>query len=934
MTDNPEDAWLIALGAAVSDGAEIDWDQAELDAGSSDRRLIVQQMRRLADVVTAHRSGAGDAPDTADAATDETSVARQWRHIVLFEAIGAGAFGTVYRGWDPTLDREVAVKLLPKELRGGASPLEEARNLARIRHSNVVVVYGADRSGDEVGIWMEYIEGQTLAQMVRELGPMSASEVTGVGIDLCRALSALHASGLLHRDIKAHNVMRERGGRIVLMDFSGVQPIEGRVNGPVLSGTPLYMAPELFEGAPASFASEVYSLGVLLFFLLTGRLPVEGSSVGDVRLAHADGKRPRKRLRDLRPDVPDSTVQVIERATAENASDRYQTAGEFELALATASGSHPVLVESVREEISLSARKGRAVRWLAPMLFIGAIAGAAVAGAWLSDWGRPGLPEPTARFTVGPPYNSGSWPRISPDGRLIVFGAIVEGRQRFWLRRLDSLDGRALINTTATETPFWSPDSESLCFFDDGKLKRLRVNHGEPEVLAEAPHPHGGAWSGESIIFARGDGIYRIGLGKNPGLSRVTSVDESLGEYQHGWPEFLPDGRQFLYVIRSSRPERAGLYAGSLDGGAPQRVMPAFSRTVYVNGYLLFVRDGTLTAQSFDPRTRTLTGQPVALAGRVQYHGGDDAAFDVSSTGVLIYAQNPGSPSTRLMLFDARGREIKPITGVGAHRNPRFSPDGQRIVAEKISSDDHNIDLWLYDVARGTVARLTSDPAPDVRPTWSPDGRRVAFSSKRGSFHIYTKSVDTTEAEQPLVTFPGEKIIEHWSPDGRYLSATIRRSGLWIIPVDSSKEKPWRLRAGDRNETWQSEFSPDGRWLAYSSVQPENPEVYVEPFPPTGARWQISTHGGAEPHWRHGGKELLYLSTDDMLMSASLTPGGWQDSTPRPLFRLSVPDLTGSNDYAVSPDGQRIVVNTFIADPVIPPIEVIVNWTNLVPRPP
>ena len=929
MSDTPDDAWLIALGAAVSDGAAIDWDKVERRAGDPNTQLLVQQMRRLATVVTAHQSGGLESADSP--APSKPSAVRHWRHIVLFESIGAGAFGTVYRGWDPTLDRDVAVKLFPKGSVADASPLDEARNLARIRHSNVVVVYGADRDGDEVGIWMEYVEGKTLAQMVRDGGPLNAREVTGIGIDLCRALAALHGAGLLHRDIKAQNVMREIGGRILLMDFSGAQAVEREGCVAVTSGTPLYMAPELFDNDAASFASEVYSLGVLLFFLLSARLPVEGSTVAELKRAHAQGHR--RRLRDLRPDVPDSIVQVIERAIASDVSERYQTAGEFGHALAAASGSHAVLVEAGATPAANARMTRPAARtwlWLAIALLTGAVVGVAAVNQW-----RGAAPAPlVTRFTIGPPFTSGSWPRVSPDGRFVVFGAIVEGRNRLWIRALDDVNGRALMNTTASETPFWSPDSGSLCFFDDGKLKRIPIgsSSAQPEVLADAPQPHGGDWSGQSILFTRAGGVYRIALAENAVVSKVTTVDASLGEYQHGWPEFLPDGRRFLFIIRSSRPERTGLYVGSIDGDAPRLVAPAFSRVRYIDRHLVFVRQGMLLAQPFNAAAATLEGQPVTLADRIKYHTAGDAAFDVSRSGVLVYGQNAGEPTTRLMVFDGRGRELEPLTPPGYYRHPRFSPDGHRIVAEQVNAEDRNVDLWMYDLARHSVARLTSTAAPDVRPTWSPDGRRIVFSSKRGNlYNIYAKTVDTTEAEQPLFTAQGDKFVEHWSGDGRCLSVTVLRSGLWIFPLNPS-EKPWMVRGDPKVENWQSEFSPDGRWLAYTSIESGSPEVYVEPLPATGARWQISTHGGAEPHWRDGGKELLYLGVDGMLMASAVTRQGWQKSSSIPLFHINVPDLLGSGDYTVSADGQRIVVNTFISDPVIPPIDVVVNWTALLKR--
>jgi Tol biopolymer transport system component len=923
LNDTPDDPWLLALGSAISDGAPVDWDQLEREASDSERKRVLEQMRGLSRIVDAHRSDGLN--ERRAPAAPSGSLTRHWRHIVLFEPVGSGAFGTVYRGWDPTLDREVAVKLFRSNGDTVPSPLEEGRHLARVRHSNVVTVHGADRDGDEAGLWMEYVEGRTLAQMVDDGGPMSAREVAGVGIDLCRALAALHGAGLLHRDIKAQNVMREIGGRIVLMDFSGAQAIARDSRAAATSGTPLYMAPEVLESGAASYASEVYSLGVLLFFLLSGRLPIEGKTVADLKLAHAQGHR--RRLRDLRPDVPDAVVQIIERAIAPQPAERHQTAGELEHALAAASGSHSTPAEAKAVE------GGWAAGWVWAAAALALIAGAAI-GAVAIDQFRAPPPTLLTRFTIGPPFTSGSWPRVSPDGRYVVFGAIVEGRNRLWVRALDDLNGRPLMNTAAEETPFWSPDSSALAFFDDGKLKRIGIGAGnaQPDVLADAPQPHGGAWNGQSILFSRTGGIYRVALSESTAVSRVTTIDESLGEYQHGWPEFLPDGRRFLFIIRSSRPDRSGLYVASLDGGTARLVMPAFSRVRYVGGYLIFVRQGTLVAQPFDAGTATLKGDPVQLSDRIKYHVASDAAFDVSSTGVLVYGQSAGESTTKLMVFDGRGRELQPLTPTGYYRHPRFSPDGRRVVAERVDPDDRNVDLYLYDLERGGVSRLTSTAAPDVRPTWSPDGRRVVFSSKRGTlYHIYSKSVDTTEADEALVTAQGDKFVESWSSDGRFMSGTILRSGLWIFPSDPTA-KPWLVRSDIRTENWQSEFSPDGKWFAYTSTESGGPEVYVEPFPSTGARWQVSTHGGAEPHWRRHGKELLYLSADGMLTAAAVTPNGWGKATSTPLFRISVPDLAGGEDYTISPDGQRIVVNTFISDPVIPPIDVVVNWPALLKR--
>lgn len=923
MADTPEDAWLIALANDVCDGRAVDWDSAVPSGASDASRSVVAELRRVADVVQAHR--AGDEVEEPAAAPGEADAPGTWRELVLLETVGQGAFGTVYRAWDAQLDREVALKVLLQAPRG--APLEEARNLARIRHPNVVAVYGAEAAGDQVGIWMEFIEGETLASVVRERGPMSPREVAGIGIDLCRALSALHRSGLLHGDIKAHNVMREVGGRIVLMDFSGVQAADAR-SAPEISGTPLYIAPEVFEGRPASFTADIYSLGVLLFYLLSGHYPVEGGDVATIRRQHAGGER--VRLRDIRSELPDPVVQIVERASAADPAERFHTAGELEHALAGIFGAHGSGTPSTPSEDWTERRAARRRWWWA--LGATAVILAAV-GLWRSGPAPTIAAGPLVRLTVSPPFNSGPWPRISPDGRSVVFGTTVDGRVVLWLRPLNAPQGRAFKQAETTETPFWSPDSSRIGFFANDKLKVLDVASGRVETLTDVAAPHGGDWNTDGVlIFGAAGGIVRVAA-NGSGRAFVTALDEGAGDYQHGWPEFLPDGRRFLYVVRSRVPDRTGIYLGSLDSGVHRKVMPAYSRVAYSpTGHLLFVRDFTLTAQAIDLRTAELRGEALALASPVKYHVGSDGAFDVSSTGILVYRMNEGLPTTKLTLFDRRGRVLRTLTQPGSFRHPRFSPDGSRLAVEDARGDVPLPDLWVLGPASDRAARFTSDVAPDIRPAWSPDGRRLAFSSKRGtSYDIYLKTLDVLEGEQVLWRSERDKLVEDWSPDGRALSVTVLRSGLWRYPLDIT-QAPTLIRESFNAETWQSEFSPDGRWLAYMSEESGRAEVYVEPVPATGARWQVSASGGAEPHWRRDGGELFYLTLNQWI-AAIETPerGGWSQTAPALLFRAPVTETRGGSDFSVSPSGE-FVVNVLQSDQAIPSVEVLVNWAELLQK--
>jgi eukaryotic-like serine/threonine-protein kinase len=931
VTTHDDDAWLIALGAEVSDGRTIDWSAAEQRATDPATRRVVAELRRLASVMEARHGSAADplsAGDDGPGPEEPSHAASAWRHLVTLEQVGAGAFGSVYRAWDTRLDREVALKLLRRrETAPARPPLDEARLLARVHHPNVVSVYGADEDEQDVGIWMEFIDGRTLADLVATNGPMSGREAAGVGLDLCRALAALHAAGLVHRDIKAQNVMREVGGRIVLMDFSGARGPDGTIAHEV-HGTPLYMAPELFEGRGATSASEIYAVGVLLFYLLAGRHPVEGATLQDVRAAHAAGER--VSLRDLRPELDDTVIQTVERATAHDPEARYRTAGDLERALLGVTGG-PEATEATAGPVART-RSRLAAR---AALALVALALAAAAG-WHANTRAPAAP--LVRFALGPPYNTSSWPRVSPDGRWVVYGADADGRAVLWLRALDADEPRPLAGTEARETPFWSPDSRTLAYFATERLNRIDIDGNRAQVLAPAARPRGGSWNREGLLlFAPTPvaGLHAI-RANGTGLIQVTALDTDAGEFEHSWPEFLPDGRRFLYMARNRYPDRSGIFLASLDTPGRTRVMEAHSRVAYAHtGHLLYGRAGLLVARRFDAASGVATGDEVPVASGVHSHVEGDGAFDVSPTGVLVYRPNERLRPTRLVVVDRAGKPLQEIAAPALHRHPRLSPDGQRLVVQRATSDATDPDLWLFDLQRGTASRITRHPGPDIRPAWSPDGRFIAFSSRRGrDYRVFRVLADGVENAEPLANGDEGLYVEDWARDGSGILVTLAREGLWRLPADGGPRILVRAALADGVLAEQASVSPDGRWFVYMSQESGRAEVYIEPLPPTGDRWHVSKGGGGDPQWSADGRQLYYVSDESVLTVLDVATAGTslRLGTARPLFAVAIPDLHGPSDYAVSPDGQRFIVNAVVGDAPQALVHVAINWTALMER--
>ncbi|MDA2927732.1 hypothetical protein MYX78_10980, partial [Acidobacteria bacterium AH-259-G07] len=547
------------------------------------------------------------------------------------------------------------------------------------------------------------------------------------------------------------------------------------------------------------------------------------------------------------------------------------------------------------------------------------------------------------RFFVSPPEQVTlalrDFPVISPDGKHLVFATrSADSPNLLWVRSLDSLTARSLPGTESAFHPFWSPDSRFIGFFSRAKLKRVSLSGGPPQTLCDAPDGTGGSWNRDgTIVFNPHFGGPLQYVSAAGGEAKpLTELDESRGETAHRWPGFLPDGRHFFYLALSSQPENRGIYLASLDSKEKKRLLSANLNAAYAEpGYLLFMRESTLMAQPFDKKGLELTGEPFPLAENVDRneHSFSTAAFfSVSENGVLTYRSGTGLSRTQLVWFDREGKRLGPVGEPADYSNHELSPDGKRVAVGLLDPETQTRDIWLFDLARGTSSRLTFDAADDLNPVWSPDGTRVAFTSDRkGQRDIYQKMASGTGQDELLLESGEQKSVTDWSADGRFLlynAPNPQTSGdVWMLPL-SEEGKPTPFLQQSFNER-EAQFSPDGRWVTYTSNESGTRQVFVQPFPATGGKWQISTQGGVQPRWRRDGKELFYIAGSNLMAVEVNTRGSSLEAgIPKVLFEAPFAYLGRRNAYVVSADGRRFLIITPVEQAASSPITVVLNWTT------
>ncbi|MGH7680543.1 MAG: protein kinase domain-containing protein [Candidatus Eiseniibacteriota bacterium] len=866
----------------------------------------------------------------------------------ILEVLGAGGMGEVYRAKDTRLDRTVAVKVLLGDL--SASPEirarfeREARAASSLNHPNICAIYDVGHQDGVDYIVMEHLEGENLAARINR-GALPAEELLRIAIQVADALDKAHRQGLIHRDLKPANIMLTKSGA-KLLDF-GLARATGLASNlselsrsPTMSrplttegtivGTFQYIAPEVLEGAEADARSDIFAFGATLFEMATGKRAFEGKSQASVIAAILERVPPP--ISTIQPLAPPALERLVQQCMAKDPDDRRQTMHDvlLELKWISEGGSKAGL------PVTVGARRRGSTRLAWILAGAATVAAAALSVAlWM---GRSPKPD-TVRFDVPAPKGvvEIGTPKISPDGRTLAFNARDSaGVFRIWVRPMNALNALPLLGTEGTRRPFWSPDSRTIAFFAGGKLRKISAGGGPAQTICESTGGADGSWSPDGVILFDGgtrDSVSRVpAAGGTP--APASYIDRAKGEVGHAWPQFLPDGKHFLYLALGARPESTFIKVGSIDSKKSSIVaMGAFSRVEYAHpGYLIFARERALMAQPFDTRTFKLTGEPFPVADEVFSDAGfaGNADFSASRTGVLALRGGTPDEGKRLTWVDRSGNERGTLGAMGDYGELALSPDGGH-VAVMIGSWSTLRDLWVVERARGISTRFTFDEALEGWPVWSPDGTRIAFSSnKSGDFAVYVKRADGVgDAEQ--VSPPGRPAGPwDWSRDGRYIACAVdggvTRWDVDALPLEGDKKMI--PVATSQFAELAPQFSPDGRWMAYSSGESGRREIYIRPFPGPGGKWQVSTQGGVHPKWRRDGKELYFLTPDGNMMAADITAGtGIQSGTPRVLFRTGAPEPEVNGPcYAVSADGQQFLIRKSISGVTVSPTTVVLNW--------
>jgi len=881
-------------------------------------------------------------------------------HYKVLEKIGEGGMGVVYRATDTKLNRDVALKILPEQFASDSQRMarfqREAEVLASLDHPNIGQIYGIEEAGQTKALVLQLIEGPTLADKIAQ-GPIPVEEALKIALQMAEGLEAAHEKGVIHRDLKPANIKITPDGQVKILDFGLAKAMEGEMPAADLSqsptlthaatqagvilGTAAYMSPEQASGEATDKRADIWSFGVVLFEMLTGRQMFTGKTVSHVL---ADVLRAEPDWNSLPASLHPRLRMLLERCLDKEAKDRLSGISDARVdirkALADPSG---VLVQPTADAVQAPQR--RILPWvLAAVVLTAVTAGVAV---WILV---PQHTRPVARFVVGTsatePFSAGFPNRslaISPDGTRIVYRSTADGGVHIYLRQTDQLEGRRLPQGNCGN-PFFSPDGAwVVCSTsDDSTWKKMSTRGGPPVTLfpTGAAAPRGASWGPDNtIIFARN--IVGTGLSRGPAAGGdpevLTTPDADQGEIFHWWPEILPGGQAVLFtIVKGQGTENMEIAVLDLATREQKVLIRGGSNPLYaLTGHIIYGVDGTLWAVPFDLDQLEVTGEPLPVLEGVMSADSGAVEFSLSLDGSLVYAAGePQSGVARSLVWVDREGQEEPVTAVPprTYNYPRISPDGTRVALEVRDQEE---DIWIWDLTRETLTRLTFDPGSDYYPVWAPDSQRVAFSSRRegGRRNLFWKAAEGTGSVERLTESSNVQVAYSFSADGGSLVFRENQpdtgGDLLVLSMagDRAVKTLVATQFGERN----AEFSPDGRWMAYQSNASGHDEIYVRPFPAVGeGLWQISTKGGTQPLWAPDGRELFYLSGAALIAVTIQTDPTFTPGTPVVLFEGHHYAGTGGRSYDVAPDGQQfLMINA--GDPsnegsAAPELIIVENW--------
>ena len=870
----------------------------------------------------------------------------------IVSSLGVGGMGEVYRARDTRLNRTVAVKTLPTHF--SSDPIRkqrferEARAISALNHANICTLHDVGSQDGIDYLVMEYVEGESLAQRLTK-GSLPLDQVLKVGREIADALDRAHRSGIIHRDLKPGNIMLTKSGA-KLLDFGLARQASPATSAATLTataaqvapvtqegtivGTFQYMSPEQVEGKELDARSDIFSLGAVLYEMVTGQRAFQGKS--QLSVASAILEKEPAPISITKPLAPRSLDHIISRCLAKDPEDRWQTTRDLGIELGSLNLEAPIVARTHRVGLF----RGRIVGLSLGMFLAGLLVASAIF-QFLSSQQNTSPSQNTTRTSIlapeGKEFDRWGTAALSPDGKYLVFSALTPGwGGQLWLRRTDSLTAKPLPGTEGAQNPFWSPDSKWIGFVAGSKLRKIAVDGGSPLVICDSVQERGGSWnSNGTILFVPGPGYPVYSVQDSGGTAvAVTELDTSAGEVSHRWPVFLPDGTHFLFLTRGKENV---IYAASTKSKERKIILKNDTNAVFVSsGYLLFVKNGVLMAQLFDAEHLELKGNAISVAEGVPVFAGQQRGLFSASENGLLAIHSQAEMLAQPIWVDSSGKLIEPLmeSAMFAFGNMQMSSDGRKIAFSITDPKDGSDNIWVYDVNSHQTTKLTFEKFVAQHPRWSPDGRVLLYnSSGYGSPQISRISVaGVSEAER---VFPSEnsQTAESWSPDGRYLIFgqnpvdKMSERTLWVLQMTGEKQ-PYPLFAASHSQQWGAVFSPDGKWVAYTSNESGDSEIYVAPFPDVRAKVQISDSTSSWPRWSRDGHQLFYIGKDHSLMAASLrfAASGVEVAATRALFKLDIPE------FEISDDGKRFLVFKIVENQEPSTVTLINNWLRILPK--